>query len=275
MRRWSHEQREDREREPFAGGSRAGEPAGARASVLRQSAHGRAARHQSVIYMRKTSCFLFLSVIALAQNQPESDTCSITLRAVNSSGLAEPYILKSFKDAKDREFASRFKDGRGTVPCGQYQYEMRRSNVSVPIALRTAVTGQVSAMLVETLWTVFIPPELGIRADGQPVGSANRSLSRTYALRGVIKNMTERRLWVTLHSAAASASSPANIEAEVSSDGRFSFTGIFRYGPYVLTVMNDRGQIVHLLAVDSQSATPTEPVVIVLPTRHPEVLILR
>jgi hypothetical protein len=136
------------------------------------------------------------------------------------AGKLYPYRVQSFKSADGVERANLFRDlHAGTLPCGQYAYELVRSDTTAEIASRfgrasgtvdVEDTHQVLTVLINTS-TVITPTMAFSNDQGYPPG---------FALRGIVKGLPNgARTWIRL----LAVSRYESREVEPDPDGNFEF----------------------------------------------------
>ena len=196
--------------------------------------------------------------------------CEVTLRVVDTEGRPVAYRVAAFRNRSSQDFTDQFAGLKGRVPCSVSPYTFLVARIDVSNVYANIV-GEAYASQPENWKTVVTNPNL--RLFGDTAGIVHRLLPAGYVWKGRVSggHGAGERLWVNLRSAVGTS----NEEAEVDTKGEFRFYRAFAEGPHILTLMNERGVVVHSITLEITTFAPVDDLEIDLSKGSPSSIVVR
>ena len=159
--------------------------------------------------------------------------CALTISVFARTGDAVPYRVASFRSQDGRDESARFEGLRvAHLACGDYIYELRRSDVETTIG---RILGHLSLVESHQREIMQVEPDL-ITSE---IIIQHESRPNPYTLRGSVSAVSSEKLegvWVRL----VSITGKSRIDVDLGDGGSFEF-----YGPpadtYALLILNSNG----------------------------------
>lgn len=208
---------------------------------------------------------LLLAILGVPLMAFGAEDCIVHLRVVDIDGAPAPYALTEFVDAEGRNHADRFVSMRGQVPCqlNAYRFTVKRRDTTHPLGF---LRGTVFVSAREKWHTIVTNPTV-IFVEGKAWAADYRSAGEMW--QGHIEPPSAR-LWVQIR---AVFGKDHYLETATDSRGDFRVYESLHPGPYLLSVTNEAGKVLHVMSFTVDRSLPRETLQITLPKEAPKTIV--